>query len=49
VIELYKDTDRRAIVKLNGRPSYRIQSKWADRLTKNIEAVKTGGKVEEDY
>lgn len=48
-IELYKDTDRRAVVKLNGRTSYRIQSKWADRLTKNIEAVKTGGTVEEDY
>ena len=49
VIELYKDTDRRSIVKLNGRPSYRIQSKWADRLLKNIEAVKTGGTVEQDY
>lgn len=48
-IELFKDTDRRSIVKLNGRVSYRIQSKWVDRLIKNIEAVKTGGTVEEDY
>ena len=49
VIELYKDTDRRAIVKLNGRTSYRIRSTWTDRLLKNIEAVKTGGTVEQDY
>ena len=48
-IELFKDTERRSIVKLNGRVSYRIQSKWADRFVKNIEAVKTGGTVEEDY
>lgn len=48
-IELFKDTERRSVVKLNGRVSYRIQSKWADRLIKNIEAVKTGGTVEEDY
>ena len=49
VIELYKDTERRSIVKLNGRTSYRMQSKWADRLLKNIEAVKNGGTVEQDY
>lgn len=48
-IEFYKDTDRRDIVKLNGRTSYRIQSKWVDRLLKNVEAAKTGGEVEEDY
>ena len=49
VIELYKDTDRRSIVKLNGRTSYRIQSKWVDRLIKNIEAVKNGEEIEQDY
>ncbi len=48
-IELFKDTERRSIVKLNGRVSYRIQSKWTDRFIKNVEAVKTGGTVEEDY
>lgn len=48
-IELYNDTDRRSIVKLNGRTSYRIQSKWADRLIKNIKAVRSGGTVEQDY
>lgn len=49
VIELYKDTDRRSIVKLNGRTSYRIRAKWGEALLKNVEAVKTGGEVDANY
>ena len=48
-LELYRDTERRSIVKLNGRTSYRIQSKWTDRFLKNLDAVKNGGTVEQDY
>ncbi|MBR1724547.1 MAG: hypothetical protein IJ723_05970, partial [Ruminococcus sp.] len=48
-IELCKDTERRVIVKLNGRTSYRIKTSWANMLLKNIEAVKTGGTVQQNY
>lgn len=48
-IELLKETGRRSIVKLNGRVSYRIRSTWADRLTENIDAVRSGGTVDMDY
>ncbi|MCD8094687.1 MAG: DUF4340 domain-containing protein [Ruminococcus sp.] len=48
-LEFYKDTERRTIVKLNGATSYRIQSKWVDRLLSNVEAVKNGEDVEDDY
>ncbi len=49
VIEFYKDTERRTIVKLNGRTSYRIQTTWIDRLIKNVEAVRNGEEVVDDY
>lgn len=48
-IELFKDTDRRSIVKLNGETKYKIQSKWVDRLIKNIGLVRNGEDVVEDY
>ena len=48
-IEFYKDTERRSIVKLNSRTSYRIPTTWSDRFVKNIDAVKTGGEIVEDY
>jgi hypothetical protein len=49
VIELYKDTSRRYIVKLNGRTSFRIQSTWIDTLLKNIESLQNGGEIDDNY
>ena len=49
VIEIYKDTARRYIVKLNGRTSFRIQSTWVDSLKTNMESLENGGKVSENY
>lgn len=49
VIELYKDTARRYIVKLNGRTSFRIQSTWIDILLKNMDNVKNGIEVDDNY
>ena len=49
VIEIYKDTARRYIVKLNGRTSFRIQSTWVDSLKTNMESLEKGGKVSENY
>lgn len=48
-IEICKDTDRRDIVKLNGRTSYKIKSSWVTRLLENVESVKNGGEVQENY
>ncbi len=48
-IELFKDTSRRYIVKLNGRTSFRIQSTWVDTLLKNMDNVKNGVKIDENY
>lgn len=48
-IEICKDTDRRDIVKLNGRTSYKIKTSWVTRLLENVESVKNGGTVQENY
>lgn len=49
VVEMYKDTARRYIVKLNGKASYRIQSTWVDSLKSNMESLKNGGKISSNY
>ncbi len=49
VIELYKDTARRYIVKLNGKTSFRIQSTWVDSLKSNMDSLYNGGKVSDTY
>lgn len=49
VMELYKDTTRRYIVKLNGKTSFRIQSTWVDSLKTNMEALENGGKINNNY
>ena len=49
IIELYKDTARRYIVKLNGKPSFRIPTTWAASLDENMESLKNGGKINENY
>ncbi len=48
-LEFFTDTERRTIVKLNGRTSYRIQTKWVQRLESNAEAVRNGEKVVDEY
>lgn len=48
-IELYKDTSRRYIVKLNGKTSFRIQSTWIDTLVKNMDNIKNGKEVDDNY
>ena len=48
-LEFFEDTGRRYIVKLNGVPSYRIESKWADQFEKNITALEKGEKIGESY
>lgn len=49
IIELYKDTSRRYIVKLNGKTSFRIQSTWIDTLLKNMENIKNGEAIDDNY
>lgn len=49
ILEFYKDTSRRYIVKLNGKPSFRIQSTWIDTLMKNAENVQKGIAVDENF
>lgn len=49
VMEFYTDSSRRTVVVLNGRPSFRIQTKWTDRFIENIDNVKNGEKVIDTY
>ena len=48
-MEFYTDSSRRTVVVLNGRPSFRIQTKWTDRFIENIDNVKNGEKVIDTY
>lgn len=47
VIEFYTDTDRRLIVKLNGRTTFKIASSWVSSLSENIQNVKEGKDVKD--
>ncbi len=48
-IEFFKDSSRRLVVKLNGRTSFRIQSKWVDQFVKNIENLENGKSIVSTY
>ncbi|MBR6337152.1 MAG: DUF4340 domain-containing protein [Ruminococcus sp.] len=48
-LELYTDTGRRTIVKLNGVTSYRIESKWITQFEENIKALEAGKTIGETY
>ena len=48
-LEFYTDTGRRTIVKLNGVPSYRIETKWLTQFEKNITSLEKGEKISESY
>ncbi len=47
-MEFYKQTDRRYIVKLNGKTSFRIESGWVDAIIDGIEKVRNGEEVNAD-
>ena len=47
VIEFIRDTNRRVIVKLNGRTTFRIASTWIDSLEDNIENVRNDTEVKD--
>ncbi len=42
VLEIYRESARRSLVVLNGRPSYRIESRWVDGFLENIELLDSG-------
>lgn len=48
-LEFYYDSSRRSIVALNGRPSFRIQSKWSDTFISNIDKLTNGEKIVDVY
>lgn len=48
-LEFFKDTSRRYIVKHNGKPSYRIQSTWLDTLIKNVDNLKNGQPIDDNF
>ncbi len=49
VMEMYKDSSRRSVVKLNGKPSFRIQSGWTDSFVSNMEKLAKGEAVNDTY
>lgn len=48
VMEIFKETDRRYIVKLNGKTSFRIESGWVDAIIGGIQKVRDGEEINAD-
>lgn len=48
VMEFYKETDRRYVVKLNGKTSFRIESAWIDALVGGVDKIRNGEEVDAD-
>lgn len=48
VMELYKQTDRRYVVKLNSKTSFRIESGWVDAFINGIDKIRSGEEVNAD-
>ena len=46
-IEFFEDTSRRVLVKLNGRPSYKLETRWTDVLIENMERLDRGEELKE--
>lgn len=42
VVEYYRESARRSLVALNGRPSYRIESRWVDGFIENVALLEEG-------
>ena len=47
-MQLFKETDRRYIVKLNGKTSFRIESGWVDAIINGIQKVRDGEEINAD-
>lgn len=45
VLEFVKDTDRRTIVLLNGRPQFRIASNWTELFLENVRNLAAGDPI----
>lgn len=48
VLKFYKDTNRRTIVKLNGKTSYRIESEYVSKLVSNMKLAIEGKEINVD-
>lgn len=48
VLQFYKDTNRRTIVKLNGKTSYRIESSYVNKLVSNMKLAIEGKEINVD-
>ncbi len=48
-MEIYKDSSRRSVVKLNGETSFRIQSTWVDTFDANMDRLLKGEAVDDNY
>lgn len=46
-LEFYEDSSRRVLVKLNGKPSYKIESRWTDVFRENMEHLDRGEELKE--
>ena len=46
-IEFFEDTTRRVLVKLNGKPSYRLESRWTDVFIENMGRLDRGEELKE--
>ncbi|MGN1133043.1 MAG: DUF4340 domain-containing protein [Oscillospiraceae bacterium] len=50
VLEFYKDnSERKAVVKLNGNTSFRIAIDWTEKFVKNMDALENGGNIVVSY
>lgn len=49
VLEFYKESARRTVIKLNGKTSFRINNTWVDTLVKNINSLENGGDIDDNY
>ena len=46
-LEFYEESSRRVLVKLNGRPSYRLESRWTDTFIENMGRLDRGEEIKE--
>ena len=46
-LEFYEDSSRRVLVKLNGKPSYKLESRWTDVFVENMERLDRGEELKE--
>ncbi len=46
-LEFFEESSRRVLVKLNGRPSYRLESRWTDVFIENMGRLDRGEEIKE--